>query len=91
MQILELRSVIRRKCPNYVKSIPAITAENVLNRKFKATAPFEKRLTDVTEFNYYVGSEIKKLHLTAILDLYDRRILCRSRVTKISPATQQGR
>ena len=73
MRILGLKSVIRRKRPDYVKSKPEITAENVLNRDFKATVPFEKWLTDVTEFKYYVGPEVKKLYLSAILDLYDRR------------------
>jgi len=75
MQILGLKSVIRRKRPDYVKSTPEITAENILNRDFKATVPFEKWLTDVTEFKYYVGPEMKKLYLSAILDLYDRRII----------------
>ncbi|MBQ8836270.1 MAG: IS3 family transposase, partial [Clostridia bacterium] len=75
MQILGLRSVIRRKRPDYIKSTPEITAENVLNRDFKAEVPFEKWLTDVTEFKYYNGPEIKKVYLSAILDLYDRRII----------------
>ena len=75
MRILGLKSVIRRKRPDYVKSTPEITAENVINRDFKATVPFEKWLTDVTEFKYYVGPEVKKLYLSAILDLYDRRII----------------
>ena len=35
MRILGLKSVIRRKRPDYVKSTPEITAENVLNRDFK--------------------------------------------------------
>ena len=75
MRILGLKSVIRKKRPDYVKSTPEITAENILNRDFKATVPFEKWLTDVTEFKYYVGPEVKKLYLSAILDLYDRRII----------------
>ena len=75
MRILGLKSVIRRKRPDYVKSTPEITAENVLKRDFKATVPFEKWLTDVTEFKYYVGNEVRKLYLSAILDLYDRRII----------------
>lgn len=75
MQILGLKSVIRRKRPDYIKSTPEITAENILNRDFKADVPFEKWLTDVTEFKYYVGPEVKKLYLSAILDLYDRRII----------------
>ena len=48
--------------------------ENILNRDFHADKPNEKWLTDVTEFKYYVGTEIRKLYLSAILDLYDRRI-----------------
>ena len=75
MRILGLKSVIRRKRPDYIKSTPEITAENVLKRDFKATVPFEKWLTDVTEFKYYVGGEVKKPYLSAILDLYDRRII----------------
>ena len=75
MQILGLKSIIRRKRPNYIKSTPEVTTENVLNRDFKAAVPFEKWLTDVTEFKYYVGAEVKKIYLSAILDLYDRRII----------------
>ena len=75
MQILHLQSVCRKKKYNYIKSTPEVTAENVLNREFYADAPNEKWLTDVTEFKYYVGAEVKKLYLSAILDLYDRRIV----------------
>lgn len=38
-------------------------------------SPNQKWLTDVTEFKYYVGFEVHKLYLSAILDLYDRRIV----------------
>ena len=31
--------------------------------------------TDVTEFKYYIGIEVHKVYLSAILDLYDRRIV----------------
>lgn len=75
MQILHLQSVCRKKKYNYTPSTPEVTAENVLNRDFHADAPNEKWLTDVTEFKYYVGVEVKKLYLSAILDLYDRRIV----------------
>lgn len=75
MQILHLKSVCRKKKYNYIKSTPEVTAENVLNREFYADAPNEKWLTDVTEFKYYVGEDTKKLYLSAILDLYDRRIV----------------
>lgn len=74
MQILHLKSVTRIKKKNYIPSTSEITAENVLNRDFHADAPNEKWLTDVTEFKYYEGTVVKKLYLSAILDLYDRRI-----------------
>jgi transposase InsO family protein len=54
---------------------PYYTAENLLNREFKADAPNRKWLTDVTEFHYYIGIEKHKVYLSAILDLYDRRIV----------------
>ena len=54
---------------------PAHIARNHLNRDFHADAPNEKWLTDVTEFKYYVGIEVHKIYLSAILDLYDRRIV----------------
>jgi putative transposase len=75
MNILHLKSVCRKKKYNYVKSTPEVTAENILNRNFYADKPNEKWLTDVTEFKYYVGTEIKKLYLSAILDLHNKRIL----------------
>ncbi len=75
MNILHLKSVCRKKRYNYIKSTPEVTAENILNRDFHADKPNEKWLTDVTEFKYYVGVEVKKMYLSAILDLYDRRIV----------------
>ena len=75
MQLLHLKSVCRKAKYSYIKSTPEVTAENVLNRNFTADAPNEKWLTDVTEFKYYVGVEVKKIYLSAILDLYDRRIV----------------
>ena len=75
MQILGLKSVCRVKKKSYIPSIPEIEADNVLNREFYADAPNEKWLTDVTEFKYYVGQEVRKLYLSAILDLYDKRIV----------------
>ncbi|UYJ34015.1 MAG: hypothetical protein OGM67_10520 [Oscillospiraceae bacterium] len=46
-----------------------------MNREFYADRPNEKWLTDVTAFKYYDGPVIKKLYLSAFLDLYDRRIV----------------
>ena len=54
---------------------PQHIADNVLNRQFHASAPNLKWLTDVTEFKYYIGPEVRKIYLSAILDLYDRRIV----------------
>jgi len=51
------------------------SAENILNREFFADAPNQKWVTDVTEFKWYEGAETHKLYLSAILDLYDRRIV----------------
>lgn len=61
-------------CTRQAKN-PQYIAENVLNRKFSAEKPNEKWLTDVTEFHYYVGMEKRKIYLSAILDLHDRRIV----------------
>lgn len=54
---------------------PQHIAENILNREFQADSPNEKWLTDVTEFKYYTGPQVHKIYLSAILDLYDRRIV----------------
>ena len=54
---------------------PQHIAENVLGRDFHADRPNEKWLTDVTEFKYYIGEEKRKIYLSAILDLFDRRIV----------------
>jgi len=72
MKILGLKSVCRRKKYNYIRSTPEVTAQNILNRDFKADRPNEKWLTDVTEFKYGNG---QKAYLSAILDLSDRRIV----------------
>jgi len=72
MQAIGMKSVIRRKRPNYAKSTPEITAENILNRNFTADKLNEKWLTDVTEFKYGNG---EKLYLSAILDLKDKGII----------------
>jgi transposase InsO family protein len=54
---------------------PQHIAENILNREFKADKPNEKWLTDVTEFKWHEGMEKRKVYLSAILDLHDRRIV----------------
>jgi len=71
-QLVNLKSVIRRKRPQYKCSTPEVTAENILNRDFTAENLNEKWLTDVTEFKYGDNS---KLYLSAILDLKDKGII----------------
>jgi len=58
---------------------PEHISKNYLNRQFHADAPNLKWLTDVTEFKYILNEtgayETRKVYLSAILDLYDRRIV----------------
>ena len=73
MKMMGISSVIRRKRKGHIKVRPEVTAENVLNREFKAENPNDKWLTDVTEFKV-IGTNTK-LYLSAILDLYDTSII----------------
>jgi transposase InsO family protein len=50
-------------------------ARNILHREFRAESANEKWLTDVSEFHYIVNNEVHKVYLSAILDLFDRRIV----------------
>lgn len=61
-------------CTRQAKN-PQYLAENLLGRQFYASKPNEKWLTDVTEFKWYEGFKVHKVYLSAILDLYDRRIV----------------
>lgn len=73
----DIKSTIKYRnmgCTRLAKN-PQHTAENLLNRQFHADRPNEKWLTDVTEFKYWDGNRTQKLYLSAILDLYDRRIV----------------
>lgn len=73
----DIRSTVKYNnhgCTRHGKG-PQYLAENLLGRQFHADKPNEKWLTDVTEFKWYEGTEVHKLYLSAILDLYDRRIV----------------
>lgn len=72
-----IQSTIKWKPKSCTKAAddPAHIARNYLNRDFHADAPNQKWLTDVSEFKYYVGTDTRKVYLSAILDLYDRRIV----------------
>lgn len=74
---LHIQSTIKYRRKGCTKSAasPEYIAKNYLNRQFHADAPNRKWLTDVTEFKYYIGPEIHKIYLSAILDLCDRRIV----------------
>ena len=74
---LHMQSTIKYRRQGCTKSAasPEYIGKNYLNRQFHADAPNRKWLTDVTEFKYYIGPEIHKIDLSAILDLYDRRIV----------------
>lgn len=74
---MQIKSTIKyenKGCTRHA-SDPQYIVENILERKFYADKPNEKWLTDVTEFKYYMNGEKKKIYLSAILDLYDRRIV----------------
>jgi len=73
----DIKSTIKYKSHGCTRKAenPQHTAENILNREFRADKPDEKWLTDVTEFKYYEGFIVHKVYLSAILDLYDRRIV----------------
>ena len=74
---LDMKSTIKYKNNGCTRqaSNPQHIAKNWLNRQFHAKMPNEKWLTDVTEFKWYEGVTIHKVYLSAILDLYDRRIV----------------
>ena len=76
-RVLQIKSTIKYKNNGCTiqNQHPTYTTENILNRNFKADATDEKWLTDVSEFYYYVNGEKHRLYLSAILDLYDRRIV----------------
>lgn len=73
----DIKSTIKycsHSCTRRAKNLQYI-AENLLDRQFYADKPNEKWLTDVTEFKWYEGIQVHKVYLSAILDLYDRRIV----------------
>lgn len=76
-RIKNIRSSIKNpnNCCTRNSNNPQHVAENILNREFHSERPNEKWLTDVTEFKWHDGDEVHKMYLSAILDLYDRRIV----------------
>lgn len=71
MHELNISSFVRRKKYQSYKGAYGKNVPNHLQRCFQASAPNQKWVTDVTEFN--VGGE--KLYLSPILDLYNSEII----------------
>lgn len=74
---LQIKSRVKHNPHGITKASkhPYHIAKNYLNRHFHADQLNKKWLTDVSEFKYYEGSRVKKVYLSAILDLADRRIV----------------
>lgn len=71
MKQLKLSARIRRQKWRSYKGQQGKIANNHLKRRFKASRPFKRWLTDITEFK--VGD--KKLYLSPILDCYNNEII----------------
>ncbi|OZI11197.1 IS3 family transposase, partial [Bacillaceae bacterium SAS-127] len=68
MKELDLKCIVRMK---KYKSHKGKIAPNLLNRNFKAEAPNEKWVTDITEFKLFG----EKLYLSPVLDLFNGEII----------------
>jgi putative transposase len=83
MHSLTLKCVIRMKKYRSYKGQVGRIAPNILNRKFEATRPNQKWVTDVTQF----AVAGQKMYLSPILDLYNGEIISYS--FKDSPSFKQ--
>ena len=68
MHELDIRSIVRRKAPAYVKGHQHHIFPNLLNRKFKVSGPNQVWCTD---FTYLIWHGVKRYNCT-IIDLYRR-------------------
>ncbi len=71
MNILCLKSLIRRKKYKSYKGKQGKIAPNILKRKFKADRPNQKWVTNITKFKV----KDKKLYLSPVIDLYNQEII----------------
>ena len=85
MKELQLVCKVKRKKYKSFKGEIGKIAPNILQRQFKATKPFEKLVTDVTEFKIAET----KVYLSPVMDLFNREIISYSIST--SPNMQQIR
>lgn len=72
MDLMGLKSHIRRSNGYSTKTSYVNIEENILNRDFTAEKPNEKWVTDITHMTYGFGN---KAYLSAIKDLYDGSII----------------
>ncbi len=70
MKDLEIQSIIRKKRKRYGHS-PSVVFPNRLQRQFKATAPNQKLVTDIT----FVSDGTHFYYLSAIQDLFNNEIV----------------
>lgn len=71
MKELGLKCIVRMKKYKSYKGKVGKIAPNILNRDFKAKAPNEKWVTDITEFKLFG----EKLYLSPVLDLFNGEII----------------
>ena len=71
MQELGLKSLIRVKKLRLAGGQDDVNVPNILQRNFNASAPNEKWVTDITEFNV----KGQKLYLSASMDVYNGEIV----------------
>lgn len=71
MNALHLKAAIRVKRYSSWRGEHGHTADNILQRNFKASRPNEKWVTDVTEF----AVSGRKLYLSPIIDLFNNEVI----------------
>ncbi|MBT3319860.1 MAG: IS3 family transposase [Clostridia bacterium] len=67
----KLQAVIRRSQPNFRYGKPSHKYPNILNRKFDASEPNKKWVTDIT----YIPTGRGFVYMAAVMDLYDNYIV----------------
>ena len=71
MDLLQLKAIGPKKRYRSYRGEVGRVAANTLSRNFKAQAPHQKWVTDVTEFNL----RGEKIYLSPVLDLYNQEIV----------------
>lgn len=71
MQEMRLKSLIRARKFRIASGQDDVAVPNILQRNFNASAPNEKWVTDITEFNV----KGQKLYLSASMDVYSGEIV----------------